>query len=216
MPESTEKKLDISFKSNKTLKQFAPQAEDGTALDICIGGGRDALYLATIGYNVTVYDVLSEFSVRCNRIAEENSLNVKSYHKNLKEIDITPNSFDLITSAWILHSLKKSESGLLIDKMIKGLKPGGMIVISVFSENDPLFRKESVETKHIEENTFFSKEKNSYVHYFSKEELLDLFKHLKLISLVDKLNLDTGHGMPHYHGILEYVGKKEEVIPIYG
>ena len=214
MPEAQD--TDFVTKPNKTLKQFVSPVTSGQALDIGIGGGRDALYLASIGYEVTAYDVFPDFSAKCNLTAEENNLKVKSHHKDLREIEIPESAFDLVTSAWILHSIKKSESDILIDKMIKGLRPGGTIILSVFSINDPYFKRETGNAECIEENTFFSREKNSYVHYFSKEELLESFKDLKLISLTDKLNLDTGHGMPHYHGILEYVGTKEEVIPIYG
>ena len=205
----------VDFKPNKTLKQFAKEVSSGTALDIGIGGGRDALYLASIGYEVTTYDVSPQFSEKCNQTAKESNLNVKSAYSTLNEIDVSSESFDLITSAWILHSLKKSESDLLLNKLLTGLKPAGIIILSLFSTEDPYFKSESETAEMVEENTFYSKERNSYMHYFSKDEILYHFKDLKLITLIEKLNLDTAHGSPHYHGIIEYVGTKDNPIKIY-
>ena len=204
----------IELKPNKTLKQYALPVPHGNALDMGIGGGRDALYLASIGYSVTAYDITHQFAEKCNLIARENNLDVTSHAIDLLEIDIPKESFDLITSSWILHSLKKSDSEVLVEKIVNGLKPGGMVILSLFSIDDPNFKEELKENKEIEMNTYYSKERNSFLHHFSKEEILSAFKSLRLITLIEKLNLDTGHGIPHYHGIIEYVGTKETIIPL--
>lgn len=196
------------YKPNKLLKAFATETSEGLALDICIGGGRDALYLASIGYKVTAYDVLPEFAEKCNEIAKENLLEVQAFHKPLTKITIPENSFDLITSSWVLHSMKKSESETLIQKMIRGLKQDGLLILAQFSINDPYFKRHIGKVEFIEANTFFSTEHDKIIHYFSKEELMELTKELRLITISDKLNLDTGHGHLHYHGVLELVAQK--------
>lgn len=199
---------DYIHKPNKFLKSIAPESSGGLALDICIGGGRDALYLSSIGYDVTAIDVLPEFAEKCNMISKENDFNVKAYSKPLNEIIIPENSYDLITSSWVLHTLKKSESYNLIHNMIKGLKHGGYLILALFSVNDPFFKNRISGVNLIEENTFYSEDHKKYIHYFSKEELILLTKELRLITIADKLNLDTGHDHLHYHGVIELAAMK--------
>ena len=49
---------------------------------------------------------------------------------------------------------------------------------------------------------------NTYSSYFSKKEILELFSDFNTILISDEYSMDLGHGNPHYHGIIKYIGQK--------
>ena len=93
----------------------------GRALDIAMGEGRNAVYLAKKGFSVDGVDI-SEVGIRkAKRLAHENHVSIHTINADLDHYVITPNHYDVILN---IEYLQRS----LIPQIKKGLKKGGIVV----------------------------------------------------------------------------------------
>lgn len=103
------------------LKKNIERLPVGTALDIAMGEGRNAVYLAKKGFNVVGVD-LSEVALRkARRLARENKVSIHTVNADLNTYTIKPESYDVIVN---INYLQRS----LIPQIKKGLKKGGYVV----------------------------------------------------------------------------------------
>ena len=63
--------------------------------------------------------------------------------------------------------------------------------------------------KEIEKNTFYLFKANLFRHFFTKKEVRELFKGLENIYLKEEKFLDKSHGTPHFHNVIEFIGRKK-------
>ena len=138
------------------IEKFLPANRTINVLDIACGSGREAIYLAKKGWQVTAVDHLSDVCRRCQQFAEFQL----SEQNNLKVIceDITTNdklfeqsSFDLIMTFRFLHRP--------LFKTIQGwLKPGALFIGETFSIGAEKFgkpRRRSFMLEKDELNSYF-------------------------------------------------------------
>ena len=60
----------------------------------------------------------------------------------------------------------------------------------------------------LENNIFHNTKNDTYVSFFTKEEILNLFKDFETICISEEYSLDLGGELPHYAGFIKYIGKK--------
>lgn len=93
----------------------------GRVLDIAMGEGRNAVYLAKKGFIVDGVD-LSETALRkARRMARENRVNVNFFNADLNHYTIPPDKYEVILN---IDYLQRS----LIPQIKRGLKRGGVVV----------------------------------------------------------------------------------------
>ena len=109
-----------------------------------------------------------------------------------------------------MHFFHKYDSYEIIKNIKDNIKIDGMVYIYVFSTNDPRFQKytNSAEFDKLENNIFHHKTRDTYISFFTKDEILDLFKDFKTICISDEYSLDLGGKTPQYCGFIKYIGKK--------
>ena len=161
-----------------------------------------------MGYDVHGIDISQTAIERCIERAENADLEVKAEVRDLREVYIPQGRYSLIIAAWVLNFFKKTEAEKIVWKIKNGLKKDGLVYIGIFSLDDPGFERISKDSEAVEENTFYSSKKDSFIHYFTKEEALSLFADFKTIRYVEGTGLDLAHGEPHDHGSIEYMGQK--------
>ena len=195
-------KLDIS------LKTYLKLLSGKNVLDLGIGEGQNSIPLSELGYHVTGVD----YSTKALDICRNNSSNIKFIHDDIRNFIIEKDKYDLILSAGVLHFLHKDDVNHIIKEIKSNLKPNGLVYISVFSEKDPGLNKKENNTDfdRLDHNIFHNHIENTYISYFSKNEILKLFSDFTTIFISDEYSLDFFHGNPHYHGIIKYIGKKEK------
>ena len=90
------------------------------------------------------------------------------------------------------------------------LKNNSLIYINVFSIEDPMFKKHlsSDNFELLDNNVFHNKVNDTYISFYTKDEILDTFSDLKTVYISHEYSLDFGHGEPHYHGVIKYIGMK--------
>jgi tellurite methyltransferase len=98
----------------------------GKALDIAMGTGRNALYLASLGFRVTGIDLSAVAVKQCREKAERLGLPVEARVVDLERSPLPTNEYDLIVN---FYYLQRS----LAPQIVAALKPGGVLVFESFT-----------------------------------------------------------------------------------
>lgn len=116
---------------NDFLRESTPLLPNGAALCLAEGEGRNAVYLALQGYEVSSVD-LSPAAVRKTlRLAEENGVTVSAVAADLSDYDIGVESFDVIVS--IFAHMPAAVRSDLHRRVIHALRPGGMFLLEAYT-----------------------------------------------------------------------------------
>ncbi|MCS6954350.1 MAG: class I SAM-dependent methyltransferase [Bryobacterales bacterium] len=99
----------------------------GKALDFGMGLGRNALWLASQGWEVTGVDISDVAVEKVKKAAAERQLNVEAVLADLREYDLGEEKWDLIVAA-NMHDLTVENA----PRLIAALKPGGLLVVEGF------------------------------------------------------------------------------------
>lgn len=142
------------------LKQKLPELKLGQALDIAMGEGRNAVYLAKKGFQVTGVD-LSEVAIRkAKLLARDQGVQMRTLVADLNQYQIAPASYELIV---VIQYLQRS----LIPQIKAGLKRGGMVVF----ENPTVEELARNPNRNLRRD--FLLEKGELKRLFSDLEILD-------------------------------------------
>jgi SAM-dependent methyltransferase len=117
-----EKKPTFSTRPSRLLVEAVEKRAPGRALDVGMGQGRNAIYLAQKGWEVTGFDVAEVGLRKAREQAARMKLELRTEHVSDEEFDFGTNRWDLI--AIILAIEKRS-----VYKVRQALKPGGLVVI---------------------------------------------------------------------------------------
>lgn len=191
------------------LVQYLPIIPQGVALDLGAGKGRNSIFLSENGFEVDAFDRDAQAVAALQKLAQERALPIRAIKNELTTLTIIPNRYTLTLAAWVLMFLRRGEREGLVKMAIKGLVPGGLIYLGVFSIQDPGYEmcKEQFEEIKGEERTFFVAKRKMPVHYFTQDEVRGLLKGLELIAFSDSYEMDITHGEPHYHGRIEILAR---------
>ena len=105
-------------------RSLLPQG--GKALDIGMGTGRNALYLASLGFQVRGIDVSAVAVAKCRQKAEELGLAIEAVVADLERYELPIEEYDLIVN---FYYLQRS----LSPQIVAALKPGGLLVFESFT-----------------------------------------------------------------------------------
>jgi tellurite methyltransferase len=123
-------KEDSAAAPNPLLVETASKLVRGRALDLACGAGRNAIWLAEQGWDVTAVDGAPGAIEILRRRAAERGLTVKTRVVNLANADypIEPDSWDLIAMCFYLQRS-------LFDPAKQGIRPGGVVLAIVHIAN---------------------------------------------------------------------------------
>lgn len=123
---------------NKFLVSIADKIPVGKTLCLAEGEGRNAVYLASLGHDVTAVDASSVGLKKAKRLAQKNGVKIETVTVNLQDLDIQPDSWDAIIS--IFCHLPEETRRELHQKVKSGLRPGGMFVLEGFTPHQLKFK----------------------------------------------------------------------------
>jgi cyclopropane fatty-acyl-phospholipid synthase-like methyltransferase len=192
---------------SELVKRFAELAPAGKALDLGMGEGRDALFLATLEFDVTGVESADSGVQKCERLAEQRNLTVTAICEDVRDYKIGKNRYALIVAMDLFQFMRKDETRKIIAKIVHGLKRGGLFVGSTFTVDDPSYKVRKQKSKEIEPGVFLDSSGNYYSLYHYGE-LLTFCSDLRTIYYAEYDLYDTLHGPPHWHGVVDWVGKK--------
>lgn len=122
---------DLDAAPTPLLVQTAALLPPGKALDLACGAGRNALWLAEHGWDVTAVDGAAAAIEILRALAEERGLKINAVVADLEkdEFEIEPSRWDLIAMCYYLQRN-------LFEPARRGVAPGG-ILISIVHINEP-------------------------------------------------------------------------------
>ncbi len=136
-----------------------------TVLDMGMGEGRNAVYLAEQGHLVTGIDISSVASKKALMLAKERNVNIKTIVADLKTYDFKADSFDVILCFYYVDRS-------LNNKIYKWLKPGGLLIYESYT-NSQLKVK--------------GHEKTDPSYLLKPQELLTLFPKMRVLKYEEPL-----------------------------
>ncbi len=121
----TAEKPGFNTNPNAFLVEVAKERKPGAALDVGMGQGRNAIWLAQQGWSVTGFDPADKAVALARETAKRLGLNLTAEIETAERFDFGKNRWDLI-----LFSYAPVRG--LTEKVERSLKPGGAVVIEAF------------------------------------------------------------------------------------
>lgn len=115
------------FPPNAFLQDVAGDLKPGRVLDAGMGQGRNSLWLAGKGWQVTGVDISDEGVSMAQEAAVERGVVIDGVVADLYEYDYGDERWDLVVSTY-MHSTLIDNA----EKVIASLKPGGLLLIEGF------------------------------------------------------------------------------------
>jgi SAM-dependent methyltransferase len=132
----------LNEKPNALLVETVKGRKPGTALDVGMGEGRNAIYLAQQGWQVTGFDVADQALAFAQKRAK--ALNVK-----ITTVEQDVDQFDWGTKKWDLIVVSYAGGRDYAERVKKALKPGGLLVLEGF-------HRDAIQQARIGEGVVFS------------------------------------------------------------
>jgi tellurite methyltransferase len=170
------------------------------ALDLGCGEGRDSIYLATKGFNVTAIDISELGLLKLKDFSQKHNLTINCICIDALKYEYVPEQYELIVARTFLDHLTKDQITHVVEKIRATLRPSGVLFVSVFTTQDAGFLK-TVEEGESECAAFIQ-------HYFEENELKNYFVDWQILTYYERTKLDTSHGLPHQHGVAHLVAQK--------
>ena len=105
----------------KFLHQHINELPKGRALDIAMGEGRNAVFLAKKGFYVEGVDISAVALRKAQALAAENGVKIHTVNANLQNYQIKPDHYNVIINFYFLERT-------LFPQIKAGLKKGGIVM----------------------------------------------------------------------------------------
>lgn len=115
---------------NRLLVETVKGKKPGTALDVAMGQGRNALHLAAQGWKVTGIDISDEGLRLAKEQAARRKLALETVNVNIDEYDFGKSRWDLVTMIYA------GDKVAWIEKIKPSLRPGGLFIVEYFAKQD--------------------------------------------------------------------------------
>jgi protein-L-isoaspartate O-methyltransferase len=109
---------------NAFLTEIVKTLKPGRALEIGMGQGRNSVYLASVGWDVTGFDISETGMAVARKSAESAGLKITTINSTMEAFDYGVDQWDLIVATY--------EGAGWREKAVRGLKPGGLVVVEGF------------------------------------------------------------------------------------
>jgi SAM-dependent methyltransferase len=114
----------VDHRFNKFLAETVKDRKPGKALDIGMGQGRNSLFLAALGWDVTGFDI-SEVGVKqAQAEAQKRGLKLNAAVGDVDKFDYGKDRWDLVLGMYMHEYLTRNA-----DKVMASLKSGGILVV---------------------------------------------------------------------------------------
>lgn len=116
---------------NDFLHSHYTEIPKGKVLMLAEGEGRNAVFLAKNGYDVTAVDISEVGLEKARKLADENNVKIETICADLNHFELGENQWDGIVSIYC-HLPPEVRQGLY-QKIEKALKPNGVFLIEGYT-----------------------------------------------------------------------------------
>ncbi len=119
-------------KPNRFFKQELEKLTPGKILLPAEGEGRNAVFAAKLGWQVTAFDPSEEGKNKAERLAEKHQVKIEYVIADNEQIDLPKESFDCVGFIFVQTNRRKRTE--YHQKIASFLKPGGILILEGFSK----------------------------------------------------------------------------------
>ena len=162
-------------------------------LVIGCGEGRNTVFFARNGYDVTAFDLSAKGADKTRRLAERASVDVNVLQADINEYRLSE-KFDVLFSTGVLHYIPKELRPEIFENYKSFTSPNGLNIFSVFVKKPFIAKAPDSETT---AQRWISGELFTYYHdwriEYCTEEIFDCMS----------------SGIPHQHAVNRIIARKE-------
>ena len=178
---------------NQFLKEELPKLKPGNILFPGEGEGRNAVYAATLDWNVDAFDFSDEGKTKTDNLAEEFGVKINYQINDFTSFQPKENYYDAV-GIFFIHQPEEVKKELF-QKVIKSLKPSGKIIFECFEK---------------EQINYSSGGPKDESFMYSLEEVITEFIDLDFEKLSkEKIVLEEGKGHKGEAVVIRFVGEKK-------
>lgn len=117
--------------ANDFLVARADAIPPGPVLCLAEGEGRNAVWLAERGHEVTAVDSSAIGLAKARRLAASRGVQIATIHRDLAQLEIRPSHWSAIVSifAHVPPELRRAVHG----RVVEGLRPGGVFILEAYT-----------------------------------------------------------------------------------
>ncbi|MCD4701306.1 MAG: methyltransferase domain-containing protein [Candidatus Aegiribacteria sp.] len=173
--------------------QMLPPDRPLRVLDIGCGEGRNAIFFARNGYQVTAFDTSPMGIEKTKQLAADAGVQIEAFVADINEFRLTE-SFDLLFSTGVLQYVPPEQRKELFANYRTNTNPGGLNVFSVF------VKKPFIEKAPDGEKT---------AHKWISGELLTYYHEWKIEFCSEDIFDCMSGGVLHQHAVNRIIARKE-------
>lgn len=117
---------------NDFIREQAGALRPGSRI-VCMasGEGRNAVFLASLGHDVTAVDLSSVGLEKTRALAAEHDVDVTTVHADLAAFDPGQDEWDGVVS--VFAHVPSAVRSSLHQRVVSGLKPGGVLILEAYT-----------------------------------------------------------------------------------
>jgi SAM-dependent methyltransferase len=119
--------IGFNHEPNRLLVDTVAHVRPGAALDVAMGQGRNALYLAARGWKVTGVDISDEGIAEARAAAAKRKLTLDAVDVDIDRYDFGTNKWDLVTMIYA------TDNATWMERIKPSLRRGGLFVLEYFA-----------------------------------------------------------------------------------
>lgn len=116
---------------NDFLKEQISKLPKGKVLSLCEGEGRNAVYLAKQGFDVTGVDSSSIGLAKARKLADREGVSIVTELADMGDFRVEPDKWDGVVS--IFCHIPPTMRSELHRQIVAGLKPGGVLILEAYT-----------------------------------------------------------------------------------
>ena len=128
MPEITPESSFAAYCADRLLRENRLRP-GSSAMVLAMGDGRNALYFAELGLEVTGVDISSVGLEKARRAAAERGVEIEAIQADLFQYDLGEGQWDLVTNVFFNPSI------LMFDRIKASVRPGGYLVVEGYGSD---------------------------------------------------------------------------------
>lgn len=172
--------------------QLMPPTRRLKLLDIGCGEGKDAVFFARNGYDVTAFDITDAGISKTKRLAEKTGVHVNVFKADIMDFRLD-SGFDVLYSSGVLHYIKPDFRDEIFDNHKRFTNENGLHVFNVFVHK-PFIAPPP--------------EKETNAHKWHSGELIGHYRDWFLHESSEVVFDCNSSGVPHQHAMTKLIARK--------
>ena len=165
------------------LAALCPPDKSKKVLDIGCGEGKDAVYMARLGYDVTAFDLTQNGIRKTMDLAETQGVRVNAFVDDINSFQLNE-KFDIVYSTGTIQYLFEENKTGFFEKVRRLTRPHGLAFFNVF-----------VDKPFLDLPPDWDQEEKMW----KSGELFSFLADWKFHRIDEVIFEDTSNGVPHYH-----------------